>query len=100
MAHLEDLHEAGILHNLHVRYRKDKIYVRFIKYVRFKVILPIGGLNQTNLLVEVYCNKGAGVSKHLCMAYNVVVEISSLNALINVKSLCAKADHTNFASSL
>jgi myosin heavy subunit len=28
MAHLEDLHEAGILHNLHVRYKKDEIYVR------------------------------------------------------------------------
>jgi myosin heavy subunit len=27
MAHLEDLHEAGILHNLHVRYKKDQIYV-------------------------------------------------------------------------
>ncbi|XP_028418408.1 unconventional myosin-X-like, partial [Dendronephthya gigantea] len=26
MAHLEDLHEAGILHNLHVRYKKDQIY--------------------------------------------------------------------------
>lgn len=26
MAHLEDLHEAGILHNLNVRYKKDQIY--------------------------------------------------------------------------
>ena len=28
MAHLEDLHEAGILQNLNVRYKKDQIYVR------------------------------------------------------------------------
>ena len=30
MANLGDLHDAAILHNLHLRYKSDKIYVSLI----------------------------------------------------------------------
>ena len=47
MANLGDLHDAAILHNLHLRYKNDKIYVsHFIIFFQTSLsfILPFAGL--------------------------------------------------------
>lgn len=32
MIHLEEMNEAGMVHNLYIRYKENKIYVRLIFY--------------------------------------------------------------------
>ncbi|CAB4038561.1 unconventional myosin-X-like, partial [Paramuricea clavata] len=102
MAHLEDLHEAGILHNLHVRYKKDEIYT-YIGSI-LSAINPyrrIEGFYTTDVMTEYSkCHLGEKPPHIFAIAnesyYSMIKRGQSQCVLISGESGAGKTESTKF----